>query len=81
MGDDDSRRVLRRSLEALNETVQKGGPAAAASYALIGAILLFGAVGYGLDEWLGTSPWGLIGGLAVGLAVGFYQLALMVWRR
>jgi len=81
MGDDDSRRVLRRSLEALNETVQRGGPAAVASYSLIGAILLFGAVGYGIDEWLGTSPWGLIGGLVVGLAVGFYQLALMVWRR
>jgi F0F1-type ATP synthase assembly protein I len=81
MGDDDNRRSLRRSLETLNRTVQRGGPAAAASYSLIGAIVLFGGVGYAVDRWLGWAPWGLLTGLGVGLVVGFYQLALAVWRR
>lgn len=27
-------------------------------------------LGYGLDWWLGISPWGLIGGLFVGCAAG-----------
>jgi len=81
MGDDDSRHGLQRSLEVVHATVQRGGPAAAASYALIGAILLCGGLGYAFDEWAGMSPWGLLTGLAVGLVVGFYQLALMVWRR
>jgi F0F1-type ATP synthase assembly protein I len=81
MGDNDSRRSVWRSFEALNATVQRGGPAAVASYSLIGAILLFGGLGYAIDEWAGMSPWGLLAGLAIGLVVGFYQLALMVWRR
>jgi F0F1-type ATP synthase assembly protein I len=52
-----------------------------ASYTLIGAILLFGAIGYGLDAWLGTSPGFLLGGLLLGIVVGFYELAKMVWPR
>jgi len=52
------------------------------SYTLIGAIILFGAIGYALDEWRGTSPWFLFGGLLLGLTVGFYELAkTMLWRR
>ncbi len=56
------------------------GPAAAVSYTLIGAILLLGGIGYGLDEWLDTSPWCLFGGLILGLIVGFYELARTLWR-
>lgn len=34
---------------------------------------LFGvAVGYGVDRWWGTKPWGLIIGGLVGSATGFY---------
>ena len=81
MGDDDLRRGPRRPLDGLNSRVQQGGAAAAASYGLIGAILLGAAIGYGIDLWADASPWGLLIGLMVGLVVGFYQLALMVWRR
>ena len=56
------------------------GPAAAVSYTLIGAILLLGGIGYGLDRWLDTSPWCLFGGLILGLIVGFYELARTLWR-
>jgi len=53
---------------------------ALASYTLIGAILVLGGIGYVMDRWLGTSPWFLLGGLLVGLVVGFYELAKAVWR-
>ena len=81
MPDDDRGRHLERSLEEFQETVRKSGPAASGSYALIGAILLFGAIGYGLDVWRGTSPWFLLGGLLLGLVVGFWELAKTVFKR
>jgi ATP synthase protein I len=78
---DDSEPFLQRSLNAFQENLRRSGPAAAASYSLIGAIILFGGLGYGLDAWLGSSPWCLLVGLLFGIAVGFYGLALTVWRR
>jgi F0F1-type ATP synthase assembly protein I len=72
---------VARSLRALQRNMERAGPAAAASYSLVGAILLFGAIGYGVDRWLGTEPWGLAGGRAVGLVTGFYQLARAVWGK
>jgi F0F1-type ATP synthase assembly protein I len=72
---------LARSFRYLQETVRRSGPAAAASYTLIGAIILLGGIGYGLDQWQGTAPWGLFVGLMLGLIVGFYGLAKVVWHR
>ena len=71
---------LARSLEHLQANVRRAGPAAAASYSLIGAILLLGGGGYLVDRWLGTTPWALLAGLLAGLVVGFYELAKTVWR-
>jgi len=51
------------------------------SYSLIGAILLLGGIGYAVDHWKGTSPWFLLGGLVLGLIVGFYELAKAVFKR
>jgi F0F1-type ATP synthase assembly protein I len=81
MSKEDRPRSLTRSLETLQATVQKAGPAATISYSLIGAIGFMGLVGYGLDMWLGTWPWCLVGGLLFGVATGFYLLAKEVWRR
>ena len=72
---------LARSLRYLQDNVRRSGPAAAASYGLIGAIMLFGGIGYAIDRWRGTSPWFLLGGLMLGLVVGFYELAKTVWRK
>ena len=58
----------------------RSGPAATASYTLIGAIVLLGGLGYMVDMWRGTSPWFLFGGLVLGLIVGFYELAKTIWR-
>ena len=72
---------LARSLQSLQENIRRSGPAATASYTLIGAIVLLGGIGYALDAWLGTSPWFLLTGLLAGLIVGFYELAKTVWKR
>jgi len=72
---------LARASKAFQENVTRAGPVAAASYALIGAIILLGGIGYALDRWRGTSPWFLLGGLLLGIVVGFYELAKAVWPR
>jgi F0F1-type ATP synthase assembly protein I len=78
---DDGDRTLQRSLKAFQDNVRRAGPAAAAGYSLIGAIILLGGIGYALDSWRGTSPWFLLSGLFLGIVVGFYGLAKTVWRR
>ena len=82
MPEDERRqlRLLSRSLGRFQESVRKSGPAASASYSLIGAILLFGGLGYAVDVWRGSAPWGLVIGLLLGLVVGFYGLAKTVWH-
>ena len=56
MPDDDDRRLfLARSLKYLQENIRRSGPAAAAGYTLIGAIILLGGIGYAIDQWQGTS--------------------------
>ncbi|HUL74387.1 MAG TPA: AtpZ/AtpI family protein [Vicinamibacterales bacterium] len=79
--DDDRTHWLARSVGFLQDTVVRAGPAAAASYTLVGAILLLGGGGYALDQWLGTRPWLLLSGLLLGMAVGFYELVKTTWRR
>ena len=61
------------SAKSLQENVSRSGSAAAASYTLIGAIVLLGG--------LGTGPWGLFTGLMLGIVVGFYELIKTMWRR
>jgi F0F1-type ATP synthase assembly protein I len=71
-----------RSARALQENAERAGPAAGASYTLIGAIVLLGGIGYAIDRWRGArTPWGLLAGLLLGLIVGFVELARTVWRR
>ena len=50
-----------------------------AGYTLIGAIGLLGGLGYAIDAWQGTTPWGLLIGLLLGVVVGFYELAKTVF--
>ena len=80
MPDDDRGLFLARSLKALQENLRRSGPAVAAGYTLIGAIVLLGGIGYALDMWRGTSPWFLLSGLLAGIVIGFYELARMIWR-
>ena len=81
MTDNDEKSTLSRSARALQQTAEQAGPAAGAGYTLIGAILLLGGVGYGIDRWRGTTPWFLVGGLLLGIVVGMYELAKTVWHK
>lgn len=68
------------SLRHLQENLRRAGPAATASYSLIGAILLLGGGGHLIDRWQGSGHWGLLTGMLAGLIVGFYELAKAVWK-
>jgi|SRR5687767_13351711 F0F1-type ATP synthase assembly protein I len=74
MADKGKKPSYARSVKSLQENVTQAAPAMAASYALVGAIILFGALGYALDRWRGTAPWFLLAGLILGVVVGFYEL-------
>ena len=67
--------------EAMQENLERGEPVIFAAYGVIGAVLLLGGTGYVVDRWLGTGPWALLGGLAVGLSVALYVLLVAVRRR
>jgi F0F1-type ATP synthase assembly protein I len=81
MSEKERELFLARSLRYMQESIRSSGPAVVAGYTLIGAILLLGGIGYALDAWLGTSPWFLIAGLLLGLIVGFFELAKIIWRK
>ncbi len=71
---------LASSLQHLQDNIRRAGPAATASYTLIGAILLLGGGGALIDRWQGISPWGLLSGLLLGMVVGFYEVARALWK-
>lgn len=79
--DDDRTKATDGSLGFLQENLRRSGPTASIGYVLIGAIGVCGGGGYALDRWLGTEPWFLFGGLLLGIVVGFYELAKIVWPR
>jgi ATP synthase protein I len=43
-------------------------------YTLLAAVGVFGWLGWWLDRRYGTNPWLLLGGIGLGLAVGFNSL-------
>ena len=72
---------IDRAAKSLQENVAGAGGVAAASYTLVGAIILLGGIGYLVDNWQGTSPWFLLTGLILGMLVGFWELVKTVfWK-
>ena len=79
--DEDRGLFLERAAKSFQETVTRAGPVALASYTLIGAIIVLGGIGYALDKWRGDGHGFLLGGLLLGLIVGFYELAKTTFSR
>ena len=80
MAKNDSRFSIAKSTQAFQQNVTRAGPAAVASYTLVGAILVLGGLGYAIDHWVGSTPWGVATGLLLGMVVGFYELIKTSWR-
>jgi F0F1-type ATP synthase assembly protein I len=59
--------------ETEGETVRKSGLAYAAAFALFSSVAILLAVGYFVDRWLDSFPWGIVGGIVLGSIVGLYQ--------
>lgn len=78
---DDRASFLARTLKTLQANVESAGPAVAAGYTLIGAILLLGGIGYAIDARYGTAPAFVASGLCLGVAVGLYHLAKILLKR
>lgn len=81
MADSGQGSFLGKSLRFMQESLRQAGPNIVAGYTLMAAILFLGGVGYAFDWWLETSPWFLVAGLFLGLIVGFFELAKIVWRK
>jgi len=81
MEDKGKESASARSIKSLQDNVTRAAPAMAAAYGLVGAIVLFGAIGYALDRWRGTAPWFLLAGLVLGVVVGFYELIKATYRK
>lgn len=52
----------------------------AVAYSVIGAVVL-GAIGYGLDLWLGTRPWLAIAGLVIGAVIALSGVRALISSR
>ena len=77
----EDRTPLAPSIKSTEDSIKRAAPAAAASYGLIGAILVCGGIGYAIDRWRGDGQVFLVSGLVLGMVVGFYELARSVWKR
>lgn len=59
--------------EPPSEQNRKSGYAYAAGITLFVSVAAFCGLGWLLDNWFGTKPWFLIGGIVVGSAAGLFE--------
>jgi ATP synthase protein I len=62
----------------LAEAYKAAGPYINLGWIFLGAVLVWGGLGWLLDRWLGTEPWLLTVGSLVGIAAGFVHMVLVV---
>jgi F0F1-type ATP synthase assembly protein I len=55
------------------ETLRQSGLAWSAGIAFFGAVVFMLILGWGADVLLGSSPWGIVGGIIIGSVIGFIQ--------
>lgn len=58
---------------SMAETVRQSGLAWSAGIAFFAAVVFMLILGWGADVLLGTTPWGIVGGIILGSVIGFIQ--------
>lgn len=59
--------------ETMAETVRRSGLAWSAGIAFFASVVFMLIIGWGADLLLGSSPWGIVGGIVLGSLIGFVQ--------
>ena len=59
--------------ESPDETVRQSGLAWSAGIVFFSSVAFMLFLGWGADLLLGSSPWGLVGGIVLGSVIGFIQ--------
>ena len=57
-----------------DETARRNGLAFSAGIAFFASVVFMLILGWGADLLLGSSPWGIVGGIIIGSLIGFVQL-------
>ena len=70
-----------RASSFMQANLSSGTPGIFAGYALIGAVIGFGSLGYLLDAQMGTTPLFIVVGMVIGICLGFYNLVTTTQRR
>lgn len=65
--------MAKKPEETEGEIVRKSGLAYAAALTLFASVVVLLGVGYLVDLWLQSSPWGLVVGVILGSVIGLYQ--------
>ncbi len=52
----------------------QAGVAYKLGFDLLAALIVGGGVGFAIDKWLGSLPWGMLIGLGLGIVAGMRQL-------
>ena len=76
-----SKENYKKSLNYFQKIIKASGPIAAASYGLIGSIVLLSFLGYFLDKWFETAPWLMMAGMMMGVVSGLYEISKVIWRK
>ena len=71
--DDEPFILSRTEPMSVAETVRSSGLAYSAAIALFASVAFMLLIGWGADLLLGSSPWGIVIGVLIGAAIGFYQ--------
>ena len=74
-------RVRVVDLRGFGDKLKPSGPAADAGWTLSGSVIVCLLMGYALGEYFDANPAATIIGLFIGIVVGFYNLAKIMWRK
>jgi F0F1-type ATP synthase assembly protein I len=68
-------------LRGAGSRFKSSGSAADAGWTLSGSVIACLLIGYMIGEYFGKNPAATIIGLFLGIVVGFYNLAKVMWRK